>query len=213
VGCPAVRAAALVNKGTALADRVDGHDEGVALLERAVAEAGDFGYVLHRALYNLLVQQVDVWPPERSRRVLQRMRETGERTGRGSEAPGRALHRSEIAIVEGDLEAALASLRDARRSDLVPVEGWIDPCWIDLIEVALLLEAGRLDQAEALLRRHDDRTGTEGDPYDTAWLWAVRLRMAAARGRLDAVRALLRGRPPAPPCTGWSPKPLTSSSP
>jgi hypothetical protein len=73
-------------------------------------------------------------------------------------------------------------LRDARRSDLVPVEGWIDPCWIDLIEVALLLEAGRLDQAEALLRRHDDRTGAEGDPYDTAWLWAVRLRMAAARG-------------------------------
>jgi hypothetical protein len=60
VGCPAVRAAALVNKGTALADRVDGHDEGVALLERAVAEAeaGGFGYVLHRALYNLLVQQV-----------------------------------------------------------------------------------------------------------------------------------------------------------
>jgi tetratricopeptide (TPR) repeat protein len=210
VGCPAVRAAALVNKGTALADRVDGHDEGVALLERAVAEAeaGDFGYVLHRALYNLLVQQVDVWPPERSRRVLQRMRETGERTGRGSEAPGWALHRSEIAIVEGDLEAALASSRDARRSDLVPVEGWIDPCWIDLIEVALLLEAGRLDQAEALLRRHDDRTGAEGDPYDTAWLWAVRLRMAAARGRLDAVRALLRGRPPAPPCTGWSPKPV-----
>jgi tetratricopeptide (TPR) repeat protein len=215
VGCPAVRAAALVNKGTALADRVDGHDEGVALLERAVAEAeaGDFGYVLHRALYNLLVQQVDVWPPERSRRVLQRMRETGEQTGRGSEAPGWALHRSEIAIVEGDPEAALASLRDARRSDLVPVEGWIDPCWIDLIEVALLLEAGRLDQAEALLRRHDDRTGAERDPYDTAWLWAVRLRMAAARGRLDAVRALLRGRPPAPPCTGWSPKPLTSSSP
>ena len=32
--------------------------------------------------------------------------------------------------------------------------------------------------------------------------------MAAARGRLDAVRALLRGRPPAPPCTGWSPKPV-----
>ena len=63
------------------------------------------------------------------------------------------------------------------------------------------------------MRRHDDRTGAEGDPYDTAWLWAVRLRMAAARGRLDAVRALLRGRPPAPPCTGWSPKPLTSSSP
>ena len=43
VGCPAVRAAALVNKGTALADRVDGHDEGIALLEQAVAEARTAG--------------------------------------------------------------------------------------------------------------------------------------------------------------------------
>jgi hypothetical protein len=88
VGCPPVRAAALVNKGHALADRVDGHDQGIALLEQAAAEAeaGDFGYVLHRALYNLL-HQVRVWPPERSRQVLQRMREVGERTGRGSEAP------------------------------------------------------------------------------------------------------------------------------
>jgi len=39
------------------------------------------------------------------------MRETGERTGRGSEAPGWAMHRSEIAIVEGDLEAALTAVR------------------------------------------------------------------------------------------------------
>ncbi|MFL6271801.1 MAG: hypothetical protein ACJ75A_16970, partial [Actinomycetes bacterium] len=62
------------------------------------------------------------------------------------------------------LQAALASSRDAHRSDLVPVEGWIDPCWIDLTEVALLLEAGRLDQAEALLRRHDDRTGPRATP-------------------------------------------------
>jgi DNA-binding CsgD family transcriptional regulator len=56
VGCPAVRASALVNKGIALADTVEGHHEGIALLEQAVAEAeaGDFGYVLERALYNLL---------------------------------------------------------------------------------------------------------------------------------------------------------------
>jgi hypothetical protein len=89
VGCPAVRAAALVNKGTALADRVDGHDEGVALLERAVAEAeaGDFGYVLHRALYNLLVQQVDVWPPSPCPGLL--ARRPPLRPG-----PGRGLDRS-----------------------------------------------------------------------------------------------------------------------
>src|ERR687895_256916 len=39
VGSPAVRASALVNKGTALADTPDRHDEGMALLEQAVAEA------------------------------------------------------------------------------------------------------------------------------------------------------------------------------
>jgi tetratricopeptide (TPR) repeat protein len=126
VGCPAVRAAALVNKGTALADRVDGHDEGVALLERAVAEAR----------------------PATS----------------ATSFTGPCTTCSSSRSTSGRPPPALASLRDARRSDLVPVEGWIDPCWIDLIEVALLLEAGRLDQAEALLRRHDDRTGAEGDP-------------------------------------------------
>ena len=156
---PAVRAAALVNKGTALADTEDGHDQGVALLEQAIAEAdaGDFGYVLHRGLHNLLMQQVDTWPPERSRRVLQRMRETGERTGRGSEAPSWAMSRSEIAVVEGDLEAALTAIREARRSQVVPVEGWIDPWWIDLHEASLLLEAGELEPAAAFLER---RQGT-----------------------------------------------------
>ncbi|HEV3496591.1 MAG TPA: LuxR family transcriptional regulator, partial [Actinomycetes bacterium] len=175
VGCPAVRASALVNKGTALADTPGGHEEGIALLEQAVAEAeaGDFGYLLHRALYNLLVHQLDSWPPERSHQALRRMRETEERTGRGSEAPGWAMHRSEIAVVEGDLETALEAVRGARRSELVPLEGWIDPLWVDLREAGLLLEAGQLDQADALLARHQDRSGAELDPCDTAWLWAA----------------------------------------
>jgi DNA-binding CsgD family transcriptional regulator/tetratricopeptide (TPR) repeat protein len=209
VGCPAVRASALVNKGTALADTVEGHREGIALLEQAVAEAeaGDFGYVLERALYNLLVQQVEVWPPERSRQVLQRMREVGERTGRGSEAPGWALHRCGIAVVEGDLEEALAALGDARRSDLAPVEGWIDPCWVDLGEAGLLLEAGRLDQVEALLEGGRARGQAEDDPLDVAWLWAVRLRLAAARGGLEEVRAVLAGFAAGHAWRGWSSQP------
>ena len=205
VGSPAVRASALVNKGTALADTPDRHDEGIALLEQAVAEAeaGDFGYLLHRALYNLLVHQLGSWPPERSREVLRRMQETGERTGRGSEAPGWAMHRSEIAIVEGDLETALAAVRGARRSELVPLEGWIDPLWIDLHEASLLLEAGQLDQAEALLARHQD--GTAGvSPCDAAWLWAVRLAVAARRDDLAATRAALAAYMTAPAWRGWS---------
>jgi ATP/maltotriose-dependent transcriptional regulator MalT len=207
VGCPAVRTSALVNKGTALAEAAEGHEEGIALLEQAVAEAeaGEFDYLLHRALYNLLVHQLDRWPPERSRQVLRRMRETGERTGRGSEAPGWAMHRSEIAVVEGDLETALAAVRGARRSELTPLEGWIDPLWIDLHESCLLLETGQLDQAEALLARHQDRGGEAGvDPCDAAWLWAVRLIVAARRDDLAGARAALAAYLTAPAWRGWS---------
>ena len=213
VGCPAVRASALVNKGTALADTVDGHDQGIALLEQAVAEAeaGEFGYVLHRALYNLLVQQVGVWPTERSRRVLQRMREVGEWTGRGSEAPGWAMQRSEIAVIEGDLQAAKDALGDARRSDLVPVEGWIDPCWIDVAEAGLLLESGRLDQAQALLERNRDRAEGDDDPPDTAGLWAIGLRLAAGRGDPEEVRTLVAGYPASQLWRGWCSRPIANT--
>ena len=208
VGCPAVRAAALVNKGTALADSPGGHDQGVALLEQAIAEAeaGDFGYVLHRGLHNLLMQEVDTWPPERSRAVLARMQETGERTGRGSEAPSWALGRSTIAVVEGDLEAAREALGDARRSELVPIEGWIDPFWIDLQEARLLLETGELEPVAAFLERYGDAVADHADPCDAALVWAVRLGLAARRGDLEGVRAALARYLSVPPRTGWSGK-------
>jgi DNA-binding CsgD family transcriptional regulator/tetratricopeptide (TPR) repeat protein len=205
VGCPAVRAAALVNKGTALSDSEDGHDEGIAMLERAIAEAeaGDFGYVLHRGLHNLFMEEVGTWPPERSRRVLRRMQETGDSTGRGSEAPSWAMARSAIAVVEGDLEAALDALRDARRSQLVPMEGWIDPFWFDLHEASLLLEAGQLDLVAEFVARYegaDDRA----NPCDTAWLWGVRLGLAAMRGSLEETRGALAGYLSLPAWRGWS---------
>jgi DNA-binding CsgD family transcriptional regulator len=205
VGCPPVRASALVNKGSALADTPDRHDEGIALLERAIAEAeaGDFGYVLHRALYNLLVHQIDVWPPERSHAVLRRMRETGERTGRGSEAPGWAMQRSEIAVIEGDLEAALAAARGAREHELVPLEGWVDPLWTDLREAALLLERRQLDQAEALLERHPEPMEPTAVSCDIGWLWAQRMEVAASRGDLPAVRVAMDGLLAAEPWQGW----------
>jgi len=205
VGCPAVRAAALVNKGTALADAEDGHEEGIALLELAIAEAeaGDFGYVLHRGLYNLFMEEVGTWPPERSRRVLQRMQETGDRTGRGSEAPSWALGRSAVAVVEGDLAAALAALRDAHRSQLVPIEGWVDPFWIELHEAGLLLEAGELGQVAEFLARHPDFED-RADPCDVAWLWGVRLGLAAKRGRQAETGTALAGYLALPAWRGWS---------
>jgi DNA-binding NarL/FixJ family response regulator len=206
LGLPAVRAAALVNKGSALADTPDGHDQGIALLEQAIveAEAGDFGYVLHRALHNLLVHEIGSWPPERSYQVLRRMRETSERTGRGIEAPGWAMRRSEIAVVEGDLEAALAAIRGARRSELVPLEGWVDPFWIDLQEATLLLETDDLDRVERFLERYDDRATADGDLAGSLWLLRVRIELAARRGDLDTVRAALPDYLSAPDWRRWS---------
>jgi ATP/maltotriose-dependent transcriptional regulator MalT len=206
VGCPPVRVAAMVNKGSALADTPGDHDDGIALLEQAVAEAeaGDFGYLLHRGLHNLLVHQVGAWPPERSRRVLRRMREVAERTGRGSEAPGWAMRLSEIAVVEGDLAAARAALADARRNQLVPIEGWLDPFWIDLHEASLLLEAGEVDRALENLERHGDDVERRVDPCDVAWLWSVRLGAAASRGDLDAARQALAGYLSVPAWEEWS---------
>jgi DNA-binding CsgD family transcriptional regulator/tetratricopeptide (TPR) repeat protein len=205
IDCPPVRVSALVNMGTALASTAEEHDRGIALLEQAIAEAetGDFGYLLHRALHNLLVHKLDTWPPERSHQVLQRMRETGERTGRGSEAPGWALRRSEIAVIEGDLEVALDAIRSARRSELVPLEGWIDPFHIELHEASLLLEAGDLDRVERFLERYRDRDPTRGDPCDPAWLETVRMEVAARRGDLAAVRAAVAGFVSIPAWMGW----------
>jgi DNA-binding CsgD family transcriptional regulator len=205
VGCPAVRAAALVNKGTALSDSDEDHDQGIAMLERAIAEAegGDFGYVLHRGLHNLFMQEVGTWPPERSRRVLRQMQETGDRTGRGSEAPSWAMGRTAIAVVEGDLEAALAGLDDARGSQLVPIEGWVDPFWIDLHEASLLLETGRLDRVAEFLGRHSG-VDDGADACDVAWLWGIRLGLAAMRGNQAETRAAMAGYLALPAWKGWS---------
>ena len=86
----------------------------------------------------------------------------------------------------------LSPFASARRSELAPLEGWIDPLWVDLHEASLLLETGDLDQAEALLRsRRRPGRASSVDPCDAAWLWAVRLAVAARRDDLEAARAAL----------------------
>jgi DNA-binding CsgD family transcriptional regulator/tetratricopeptide (TPR) repeat protein len=204
--CPDVRAATLVNKGTALIDTPAGHEQGVALLERAAAEAeaGGFDFTLNRALHNLLVHQVAVWPPARSRQVLRRMQETGERIGHVAEAPGRALGESEIAVVEGDLDAALAAVRDARRTGLISLKYHLERFWLGVQEAALLVEAGdELVEAAESLQRHEADAGRHGDPYEIASLRAVQLTLAARRGDLDAARTALAAALGVPVWKGW----------
>jgi DNA-binding CsgD family transcriptional regulator len=131
------------------------------------------------------------------------MQETGDRTGRGSEAPSWAMGRTAIAVVEGDLEAALAGLDDARGSQLVPIEGWVDPFWIDLHEASLLLETGRLDRVAEFLGRHSG-VDDGADACDVAWLWGIRLGLAAMRGNQAETRAAMAGYLALPAWKGWS---------
>jgi DNA-binding CsgD family transcriptional regulator len=204
LGCPDVRAGALVDKGSALIDTPEGHEEGVALLEHAIAEAeaGGFGFTLHRALNNLLVHQVAAWPPARTRQVIHQMQATAERTGQSSEAAGWALGESAVAVLEGDLAAALAAVREARRS---AVEGVTDRWWRDFHEAPLLLEAGALDELAALLARQEAATHRPDEPSELVFASTLRLALAARRGDLEAATAALAGAT-APPAWagGWN---------
>jgi DNA-binding CsgD family transcriptional regulator/tetratricopeptide (TPR) repeat protein len=205
LGHPDVRAGAMVNKGTALIDSPEGHEQGVALLEEAAAEAeaGGFGFTLNRALHNLLVHQVMVWPPARSRETLRRMQEMGERTGQASEAPGWALHASAIAMVEGDLDAALGAIRQARRSSPASMEGYVDRFWLDFHEAALLLELDEPDSAHAFLQRHEANARPLSDPGEPVYVAAIHVSLAARRGDLPAARAALHAAMAATAWKGW----------
>jgi DNA-binding CsgD family transcriptional regulator/tetratricopeptide (TPR) repeat protein len=193
VGSANVRASALVNKGTALIGTPGRRDEGVALLERAAAEAeaGGHGFVLHRALHNLFVHEVAVWPAERSRAVLRRMRQVSEQTGRGLESGAAALEESSVAVMEGDLAAARTALQDARRGPISSIQGR-EPLWaIALRDVELLLEAGQTEEAIELLERSSGPAAQDSDPCTAGWVAALWLAVAARRGDPELARRAL----------------------
>jgi hypothetical protein len=48
---------------------------------------------------------------------------------------------------------------------VVPIEGWIDPYWIDLHEASLLLEAVELEAVAAILERYGDSVADRADPW------------------------------------------------
>jgi DNA-binding CsgD family transcriptional regulator len=205
VGSRSVRAATLVNKGAALIGTPAGHDQGAALLERAAAEAeaGGFGFALHRALHNLLVFELPVWPPERSRDVLRRMRQVAEQTGRGLDSPAWAMRESGIAVVEGDLATARAALEDAGRSQLAPVDGGGETRHLPIKQAELLLEAGDADGAAALLERLGDRYQGDGDPWDAGWVPVLWLAVAGRRGDAELARRALADTLATPLWTTW----------
>jgi DNA-binding CsgD family transcriptional regulator/tetratricopeptide (TPR) repeat protein len=191
IGFRPAQVTALVNKGSALVEKPGGRQEGVALLERAIAEASSAGYnlLLHRALHNLLWGTLGEWPPERSRQTLRALRDLSERTGRGGALGKLHLLAMEIATVEGDLAAARAALQEERRLRL-PGTDHLIPMQLANWRARLALEAGDLAGAEAALAEHA-ASERDADPYVSGIESLLRVELAARRGDRDRLRALL----------------------
>jgi DNA-binding NarL/FixJ family response regulator len=150
---PAVRLAALVEKGSTLAEQPATAEEGRAILAGMVDEAEKLGeWVLAaRALYNLVQM-----PPSESLTdqadVLERMRVDAERAGFESLAVAAYFQgRARIAMREGDLAAAIAALDDGRSRDRGYAFRGRRADYHAVFLAGLSLEAGELRRVTAIL--------------------------------------------------------------
>jgi DNA-binding CsgD family transcriptional regulator len=151
---PAVRLAALVEKGSTLAEQPASAEQGRAILAGLVDEAEKLGeWVLAaRALYNL----VQMPPPSESLTdqadVLERMRVDAERAGFESLAVAAYFQgRARIAMREGDLAAAIAALDEGRTRDRGYALRGRRADYHSVFLAGLSLEAGELRRVTAIL--------------------------------------------------------------
>src|SRR6266516_4456888 len=186
VGPRSVLLAAQVNKGTAMVEPNGPpsrrrREEGLALLERAVAEAeaADFDLTLHRALWNLMVNQVQSWPLERSWQVYRQLRAASERAGHAADNVGLAIRRSEIHVMEGDRHAALTAIAKGRRLTRTRNPSSVFEFLLDPYEAVLRIEGGELPAAEELLGRSREMMLTASQECDRVWFCAICASLAA----------------------------------
>jgi DNA-binding CsgD family transcriptional regulator/tetratricopeptide (TPR) repeat protein len=196
---PAIRLAAMVEKGSALMVDPGSEDHGRALLEAAATEAAELGerLIAARALNNL-VWHARQWAPEEVRDRLERMRQHAEAAGSTSLASASyAEGGATLAAIEGDLDAAIAHLDKARRGDRGHVSA-VKAEWFAIIQAGFALEAGDLDAAERYTR--------EAKPIRPKTAVAVAgldLNLALRRGNLPLARALLVAQQAAVDSRGW----------
>jgi DNA-binding CsgD family transcriptional regulator len=150
---PAVRLAALLEKGSTLTERPQTAAAGREILSSLVDEAEKAGeWVLAARALNTLVQEVPPTSPAEFAETLERMRVDAERAGFESLAVATYFQgRARLALRAGDLSAAIAALEDGRERDrsLRRPGRWADYHGVFL--AGLYLEAGELDRVEQLI--------------------------------------------------------------
>jgi DNA-binding CsgD family transcriptional regulator/tetratricopeptide (TPR) repeat protein len=182
-----LRAAVLVNKGSALLDSPGNEDTGVRMLQEGLAaaiEAEDHQSTL-RALNNMCRHVMPLWEPALSQALLEQMREVIRRAGRqdwwDNWTELRAIF---LAHVVGDLDAARAtvSMHESVRGRR----------WMALVDGELSFEAGDLERAEELLSfaRATPRPGPAG-ARDRGYSLGLSVRVASRRGEPGLVSKLV----------------------
>ncbi len=185
IGDDAVRAHAMVEKGSALVMSPDERDLGAEML----CDAADLGerlgddVVVARALHNLV--RTDSRPRDAglARRRLERMRAAAERAGFDSMAGTvHAQGLADLAEWEGDLDAAMSALEEGRCGDhgyLLTAKG----SWFGVHEAGLALEAGDIERAAALT---ESLRGTAGSK--ASWFAGLAAHVASRVGDLPVAR-------------------------
>jgi DNA-binding NarL/FixJ family response regulator len=149
---PAVRLAALVEKGSTLAEQPATSEQGRAILAGLIDEAEKLGeWVLAaRALYNLVQIPSDSLADQAE--VLERMRVDAERAGFESLAVAAYFQgRARIAMREGDLAAGIAALDEGRTRDRGLALRGRRADYHSVFLAGLSLEAGELRRVTAIL--------------------------------------------------------------
>ena len=183
-----LRAAVLVNRGSALGMLRGREDEGERLLLEgltAATEVEDYLSAL-RAVNNLAHPAFPRWEPERSAALLDDMAALIERSGRQDWSGSRALLQARfLADVVGDLPSARATLDQGTPH----AARWV---WAALLRAELALEAGDVDLAESSLDRMETPVGSEPALAEQrGQRLALSARIAAHRRSPEATRLAL----------------------
>lgn len=185
---PAVRLAALIEKGSTLTERPQTAADGRRILSTLVNEAEAAGeWVLAARALNALVHGEPPTSPVEHAETLERMRVNAERAGFESLAVATYFQgRARLALRAGDLGTAIAALEEGREQDRSYRRRgrWADYHGVFL--AGLYLEAGDLDQVEQLIT---DLAALPNNPSTT--IPGLAFHLACRRADLPAAEASL----------------------